>query len=220
MGLLDQMTKEGVAPNSLTFAAVIKACGECDKWEESLAMMASMRKAKITITYQCYVAAITASGLCRNPESALEMLRTMETVDGVKPNLFTYTAALNALRDCGMGVEAVALLKEMKDLKLAPNEHSYTAAVEACSAGGHVRQQRLYYTYVYKQVACSVISLYSVNDVISRHALLQQLLTRTTALAAAAEQVFELLDDMKKSGVSMSTNTYAAAIRACRKQKQ
>jgi hypothetical protein len=24
MGLLDQMTKEGVAPNSLTFAAVIK----------------------------------------------------------------------------------------------------------------------------------------------------------------------------------------------------
>eukprot|EP00953_Heterococcus_sp_UTEX-ZZ885_P008833 5254-Heterococcus_DN1.PRE.1 len=193
MGLLDQMTKEGVAPNSLTFAAVIKACGECDKWEESLAMMASMRKAKITITYQhnmslfaasnlictgahntctCYVAAITASGLCRNPASALEMLRTMEAVDGVKPNLFTYTAALNALRDCGMGVEAVALLKEMKDLKLAPNEHSYTAAVEACSAGGH------------------------------------------------AEQVFELLDDMKKSGVSMSTNTYAAAIRACRKQKQ
>jgi pentatricopeptide repeat protein len=50
-----------------------------------------------------------------------------------------HQAALNALRDCGMGVEAVALLKEMKDLKLAPNEHSYTAAVEACSAGGHVR---------------------------------------------------------------------------------
>ena len=40
---------------------------------------------------QCYVAAITASGLCRNPASALEMLRTMEAVDGVKPNLFTYT---------------------------------------------------------------------------------------------------------------------------------
>jgi hypothetical protein len=30
----------------------LQACGECDKWEESLAMMASMRKAKITITYQ------------------------------------------------------------------------------------------------------------------------------------------------------------------------
>jgi hypothetical protein len=37
---------------------------------------------------------------------------------------------------------------------------------------------------------------------------------------AQAEQVFELLDDMKKSGVAMSTNTYAAAIRACRRQKQ
>jgi hypothetical protein len=45
----------------------------------------------LQLTRQCYVAAITASGLCRNPASALEMLRTMEAVDGVKPNLFTYT---------------------------------------------------------------------------------------------------------------------------------
>jgi pentatricopeptide repeat protein len=58
-------------------------------------------------------------------------------------------AALNALRDCGMGVEAVALLKEMKTLKLAPNEHSYTAAVEACSAGGHVRYIHFMYYISY-----------------------------------------------------------------------
>jgi hypothetical protein len=69
-----------------------------------------------------------------------------------------------------MGVEAVALLKEMKDLKLAPNEHSYTAAVEACSAGGHVR---LYYALLHCiSIYLNTLLLYRVAFVVELFLLL------------------------------------------------
>ena len=49
-------------------------------------------------------------------------------------------AALGALRECGLGREAVALLKEMRtEHGITPNVYSFTAAVEACCAAGQVR---------------------------------------------------------------------------------
>jgi pentatricopeptide repeat protein len=52
IGLLDQMVRDGVRPNDLTFAAVIQACGEGQRWGEAESMMATMRANGVPVTHQ------------------------------------------------------------------------------------------------------------------------------------------------------------------------
>lgn len=76
--------------------------------------------------------------LSRNckPRSALAVLHWLENQPTRKPNVCSYTSAIQGLSRAGMWRDCRELLGQMRACGISPNKRTYTALLKACVSGG------------------------------------------------------------------------------------
>lgn len=115
------------------YSAAIGVFSKAGEWETALEILRGMKDRGVRANEFVYNQAITACGNGGQWRWAVYLLKVMDTVDGVTPDIVSYNAAISA---CGSGRQselAVVLLREMQEEKgIAPNATSYRAAISAC----------------------------------------------------------------------------------------
>jgi pentatricopeptide repeat protein len=143
--LLYRMIEDGIAPNGMTYCALIDVCGRCSRTDLALAGLRIMLKQKSIggrdeaggSAYQqqalfnevgAWTAAINACGKSGRTDTAIRLFRTMQKF-GVKPNSVT----CGCLTDCLLKTnpiriaETLEVLQYMKSESLVPGEVMYTS---------------------------------------------------------------------------------------------
>ncbi|CAM9827661.1 unnamed protein product [Chrysoparadoxa australica] len=230
---LTAMRKRGVRPNSYCYTAAISACGRCGRWEEALMVLEDDMGHRMKQTVEAYTAAI---GACAEspPEGqkmAFGLLMRMVS-EGLQPSGLTFAAVIR----CASPEDALAILESLKANKveltepilsevirrqdpatalqllrgmaknrLTPGVMAFTAAIDA-----HARSDEL----------GGAMSLYEeMKEAGGRNAPSVHTFNTLIALAARVNRSktsFYLLQEMKSAGVRMNTDSYVAAVEACR----
>lgn len=99
LDLLEQMKREGVKADAITYSSAIVACGSAGRWKEVLKLLKVMQKGGPTTRPNriAYTNAITACGRSGEYQHALEVFNDMKR-DGIKPDRVSYNALISALK--------------------------------------------------------------------------------------------------------------------------
>eukprot|EP00531_Pseudo-nitzschia_arenysensis_P000903 CAMPEP_0116141824 /NCGR_PEP_ID=MMETSP0329-20121206/14581_1 /TAXON_ID=697910 /ORGANISM="Pseudo-nitzschia arenysensis, Strain B593" /LENGTH=946 /DNA_ID=CAMNT_0003637019 /DNA_START=267 /DNA_END=3104 /DNA_ORIENTATION=+ len=166
--LFHEMEEKGIEPTQVTYSVTISALGNGLQWERALWLLNLMRNKGMKVNLITYNAAITAlakasknkhsaklsSSSASSSEStnsanvdtvddeemwprAVELLKQMDE-DGIQPDGFCYSSAINCCGAEGRWQEACELIETMKHggPKSRPNKVAYTAAISACGRAG------------------------------------------------------------------------------------
>ena len=156
--LFDEMEEKGIEPTEVTYSVTISALGNGMQWERALWLLNVMRDKKMSVNLITYNAAITALAKSARENAkkstkmsksndeeehvelwpkALGLLDQMKE-DGIEPDGFCYSSAINCLGSEGRWKEACELIDVMRNggPKTRPNKIAYTAAIGACGRSG------------------------------------------------------------------------------------
>ncbi len=135
--ILNRMISEGIAPNGMTFCALIDVCSRCQRTDMALnglqLMLKQKSKAKLTSRtlfneVGAWTSAINACGKSGRTDTAIRLFQTMQKFS-VKPNSVT----CGCLADCLLKAtpiriaETLEVLQYMKKEKLVPGAAMYTS---------------------------------------------------------------------------------------------
>jgi pentatricopeptide repeat protein len=239
---LREMKAQGIRPTVVCYGSAINACARAGKWERASEILAEMReRGDISPNAHCYTAAIKACGEGGQWNLAIQILDQM-ILDNVRPSAITFATIIEAAGLCGRWNEGISMMKSMRKNGFPVTEICYAQAIRACpdingaqrllqtmEAVDGVRPNLLAYNALLARMrdfgkgetALSVLeqmrnagvtpNAYSYTFVMD--AIVNCPTTR-------ADQAFELLEDMKREGVPMGPIAYAAAIRACKRDKK
>jgi pentatricopeptide repeat domain-containing protein 1 len=158
LALFDEMEEKGIEPTEVTYSVTISALGNGLQWERALWLLNVMRDKKMPVNLITYNAAITAlaksarentkktSQVSKSSDDneqeelwpkALGLLNQMKE-DGIEPDGFCYSSAINCCGSEGRWKEACKLIEVMRTggPKTRPNKIAYTAAIGACGRAG------------------------------------------------------------------------------------
>merc|ERR1712146_613455 len=127
--LLDEMKKNNIAPDTITYSAAISACEKGGQSQEALRLLDEMKKNNIppnTITYNAAISACEKGGQW---QEALRLLDEMKK-NNIAPNTITYNAAISACEKGEQWQEALRLLDEMESKKLLPREITVASIID------------------------------------------------------------------------------------------
>ncbi|KAL3924176.1 MAG: hypothetical protein SGILL_001210 [Bacillariaceae sp.] len=155
--LFNEMEERGIEASGVTYSVTISALGNGLQWEKALWMLNVMRDKKMTVNLITYNAAITAlaksaretakrsvrqnGSVGKEAEElwpkALGLLDQMKE-DGIEPDGFCYSSAINCCGAEGRWKEACELIDIMRKggPNTRPNKIAYTAAIGACGKAG------------------------------------------------------------------------------------
>lgn len=165
--LLDEMRKAAVrsnstvnAPDVVAYTAAIQGCSEAGEYRHALKLIKTMKAEGIqpnVVTFSAVINCCASASLQlskRRDEGdrsieiddvKLPMLKALKLLDAmraptssIKPNIFTYNAAIRA---CGEGMNldgAFDLLRQMKEDGLEPTIVTYGSLMTACERVGNV----------------------------------------------------------------------------------
>ncbi|CAM9217907.1 unnamed protein product [Hapterophycus canaliculatus] len=134
LAVLEKMQEVGLKPNSSCVTGAIKACGKADppKWGLALSLLGGLEEPEVW----AYVAALTALAKGGQWKASEALMAQMKT-SGVEPNLYCYSAFLEACRraEPPQWQHACSVLAQMKqDETVPPNDVCYKTVIHACQA--------------------------------------------------------------------------------------
>merc|ERR1712137_1450706 len=119
MGLLDEMKKNNIAPNTITYNAAISACEKGEQWQEALRLLNELKKTNIAPDTITYSAAISGCQKGWQWQEALRLLDEMKK-NNIAPDTITYSVAIFACEKGERWQEGLTLLDEMESKNLLP----------------------------------------------------------------------------------------------------
>ena len=170
--LLEEMkTKHNIAPNPLTYSALIDVCGRCKRSDLALKALRLMLRDERMLkqmkangnnnnnnaknnamnsaweqqqTVGAWTAAINACGKTGRIDTALKLFFVSMPRFKVKPNVITCSCLLDSLLKEGKTADSLEVLRYMKTHNLSPSEYIYTSFMNYASrlAGLEQNKQR------------------------------------------------------------------------------
>ncbi|CAK9112297.1 unnamed protein product [Durusdinium trenchii] len=203
VGMLSDMERNGVPPDTITYNAAIMALSLNKRWKEAVELIAEMWAAKIFPDVISYTSAISACASTGHWKEALQLLAEMERA-GIKADVRIFNAAINACAQAGQSSRALQLLDGMSERLLVPDIVSYNAAINACAQNGEYE------------------SAFKLLERMKSQGLRPQTRTYNSALNACekafrAEETLQLLDDMVETKTRPDIVTFNTAMSACLK---
>ncbi|KAG2321261.1 hypothetical protein Bca52824_014474 [Brassica carinata] len=143
--LLNEMVREGVRPNTVTYNRLIHSYGRANYLKEAMNVFNQMqsldasltlrtsysarwliRDVLLTVTYNIM---IDLHAKARNYQSALKLYRDMQSA-GFKPDKVTYSIVMVVLGHCGYLEEAEGVFAKMEEENWVPDEPVYGLLVD------------------------------------------------------------------------------------------
>ncbi|CAM9498192.1 unnamed protein product [Ectocarpus sp. 12 AP-2014] len=205
LGLMEEMKREGVEPDIITYGSLMSALSPrgAAGADIVLELFETLAKSGLKPNSITYVSAIRAYGDKGDWKRAEQMLVGMQKEHGVEPNRFCYSAVVKALANGGQWKRALETLDEMRECGLSADPVVYTAAIGACEKFGQWEK-----------------ALETLSKLVSEKPPMRSLMWGYNAAISALgkakqmEGIKDLLATMKASGLKPDEYTYAAMMRA------
>ncbi|XP_042014937.1 pentatricopeptide repeat-containing protein At2g33680-like [Salvia splendens] len=139
-GLYYRMQRQGIPPNELTLASVLKACSSLSALEQGKQMHAHVVKNGFTLEVPIGSALSTMYAKCGSLNDCHSVFRRMPARDVV-----SWNAMISGLSHHGRGTEALDLFEEMLLEGVKPDYVTFVNILSACSHMGLVDRGREYF---------------------------------------------------------------------------
>ncbi|XP_062001747.1 pentatricopeptide repeat-containing protein At2g33680-like [Rosa rugosa] len=165
LGLYCRMHKEGIMPNELTMASVLKACSSLSSFEQGKQIHARTIKYGFSLEVPIGSALSTMYAKCGNLEDGNLVFRRMPVRDVV-----AWNGIISGLSQNGRGTEALELFEEMRMGDTKPDYVTFVNVLSACSHMGFVERGWIYFKMMYNEfgIAPRVEHYACMVDVLSR----------------------------------------------------
>ncbi|XP_073125196.1 pentatricopeptide repeat-containing protein At2g33680 [Henckelia pumila] len=140
ISLYCRMQMEGVAPNELTLASVLKACSGLSALEQGKQIHAHVVKNGFSLKIPIGSALSTMYAKCGNLDDVYAIFRRLPARDVV-----SWNAMISGLSQNGLGLEALKLFEEMQLQGANPDCVTFVNVLSACSHMGLVDKGREYF---------------------------------------------------------------------------
>jgi pentatricopeptide repeat domain-containing protein 1 len=220
--LLQELTSDSDATpeaDTYSFATTISALSSAPAsvgWTTALRLLDEMEALGLPPSTVAYNAALRLLGKAGRWQSALAMLRQMQSVGDAGANgevgasedvadTISYNAVISAMKSRGQWQQAVELLSELEaHARLEADVVSYSAAIAACASAGR------------SDVACRLLARMRSRGVKPNEFSYGAAIAACEATGDWARAV-QLLGEMEQSGCPPSVIAYTSAISACAK---
>ncbi|KAL5976508.1 hypothetical protein ACLOJK_020841 [Asimina triloba] len=174
LSLYGKMEMEGLLPNELTMASVLRACSNLAALEQGKQMHARTIKYGLGLVVPIGSALSTMYAKCGSLEDGTHVFRRMQKRDIVSWNLM-----ISGLSQNGLGTEALKLFDEMILDGIEPDHVTFINLLSACSHMGLVDKGRFYFNSMQKD--------YGIVPRLDHYACMVDILSRAGLLDNAKE---------------------------------
>ncbi|KAJ7534652.1 hypothetical protein O6H91_13G104300 [Diphasiastrum complanatum] len=174
LALYAQMKQEGVKPNKVTFAVLLKACGSIAALELGKQLHSHVIKRGFESDVIVGSALVDMYAKCGSIEHAYQVFENMHERDVV-----SWNAMIAGYAQQGFGKESLTFLEQMQREGMKPDQATYVSILSACSHSGLVEEGRYLFDSMCKD--------HSVIPTVDHYACMVDLLGRAGCLADAED---------------------------------
>ncbi|CAK9186069.1 unnamed protein product [Ilex paraguariensis] len=181
LGMYEEMRKLGEQPDEVTMLSLLSACvdsGALDVGEKIHRSILEMGEGDLSVVIGN--ALIDMYSKCGSIEKSLEVFRGMREKETT-----TWNSIIGGLAFHGHSEESISLFKEMRRLKIRPNEITFVGVFVACSHAGKVDEGRGYFKLMRDE--------YNIEPNIRHYGCMVDLLGR----AGLLNEAFEFVNTME-----------------------
>jgi pentatricopeptide repeat protein len=226
--VFQQMQREGVEPDAVTFVGVLNACASVGALDEGRQIEEQIMQ--LGFEYEDFVgnSLIDMYAKCGSIEDAWRVFNRMPMHDVV-----AWNALILGHVKCGQGHKALELFQQMQQECVEPDKVTFMGVVNACASvaaleeGRHVEQQiiqcgcdsddfvgssliDMYAKCGSIEDACRVFNKMPTCDIVSWNAMLQGY-----AMHGHANKALEHFEEMCKEGVHIDNVSFLSLLSAC-----
>ncbi|KAL2930060.1 hypothetical protein RDABS01_035470 [Bienertia sinuspersici] len=216
--IMDNMKRDGIAPDLYTYNTLISCCRRGSLYEEAAKTFEEMKLAGFVPDKVTYNVLLDVCGKSRRPKEAIEVLQEMETHGGglldeamelkaqmvkrgIKPDVFTYTTLFSGFEKAGKDECAMKVFKEMRNTGCKPNICTFNALIKM--HGNRKKFSEMMQTFEdMKRCKCS-------PDIVTWNSLLA-----VFGQSGMDAEVSILFSEMKRSGFVPERDTFNTLISA------
>jgi len=132
--LYEHMRERGIAPSQVTYGILLDGCINEKQMDKAVDVFNIMTKEGCVMNTVLYTTLIKGFARACQVEQAMKVYERMleDGVQGVTPDLITFSILIKANCDAGLIGEAMMLLESMMELRLAPDEVVFNNLLSGC----------------------------------------------------------------------------------------
>ncbi|KAG9451496.1 hypothetical protein H6P81_011461 [Aristolochia fimbriata] len=177
--LFDQMTLEGVKPNSATLASVLSACADLAALDYGIRIHNYIKENELECNLSVGTALIDMYAKCGQLGISRNIFDLMPEKDVISWNVMISGYGFN-----GYANYAVEVFSQMEKSGIIPNEVTFLAVLTACSHGGLVEEGR----YLFDRMC----TYYAISPTLKHYASMVHLLGRSGNLLEAESMILKM----------------------------
>ncbi|KAL4859511.1 Pentatricopeptide repeat-containing protein [Chlorella vulgaris] len=204
LALYDEMRRDGILPDAVTFNTCLSAAGLGRHWPRVLALLDDMRAVGVAWDAYTCSALLSACQAAGRWEQALEWFRQAQAMPGLQLNVVHYTTLMSCLQKAGQWEQSMRVYRHMEAASILPDVVAHNAAITACAQGGD--WQAAWAVFLSMKQAGLRPSAVSYNALIS-----------ACERCGQADRALEVFDVMRRRGQHPNAVTYNTLISACAK---
>ncbi|KAJ3685278.1 hypothetical protein LUZ61_014442 [Rhynchospora tenuis] len=228
--LFDEMIREGLEPNKVTFMNLLSACGQCQKSEQAEWIHCQISKYGFELDIDVSNYLISAYARCQLMPKALEVFIKMPV-----KNTISWNALVVGYMQNNLHREALQTFREMVSscFNAKPDEITISSALSACAQLCDRYQGKLLHSYIMdNNIACdtficnSLINMYAkCGDIPMAEQIFHEIPERDvvswTAMisgyvkGAQFTEALDLFDEMRCAGMAPNAVTLVSLLSAC-----
>ncbi|PHU17190.1 Pentatricopeptide repeat-containing protein [Capsicum chinense] len=164
--VFERMRVEGIKGNEVTMVSVLGACAHLGALEQGREMHGYIVENELPMTLVLRTSLVDMYAKCGAVEEALVVFRKGL---GRKTDVLIWNAMIGGLATHGLVSESLELYKEMRSLKVRPDEITYLCLLCACAHGGLVKEAWFFFDSLGKDGMTAKCEHYAcMMDVLAR----------------------------------------------------
>lgn len=226
--LFRQMQWEGMAPNSVTYVTIFKACSDLIMLDQGTFLHACITKSEFESDLTLGNTLVAMYAKCRRLKDAHDMLNRLPNRD-----IVTWNALIAANAHHGHGHDALLMFQTLQKEGIKPDDVTFISILKACSGAMALDQGKLIHAHIVGSglesvlfVSNSLIDMYgkcgSLRDAyaVFRDLPKQDVVTWNTLIAGYAQhnhnsEALQIFQQMQEHGIEPDHVTFISTLQAC-----
>ncbi|KAJ7528462.1 hypothetical protein O6H91_15G005000 [Diphasiastrum complanatum] len=228
LALYEQMKHEGVQPDNVTFALLLKACASLAALEQGKQLHSDIIKRGFQSDVIVGSTLVDMYAKCGCTEDAREVFNNMSERDVVSWNAMIAGYAQN-----GLGEEALALYEQMKEEGVQPDNVTFVLLLKGCARLAALAQGRQLHSDIIKRgfqsdviVGSTLVDMYAkcgcteearelLNNMSVRNVVSWNAMIAGYTQNGLGKEALALFEQMQREGTKPNEVTYICVLSAC-----